>query len=102
MLIVLKKSQGMPINVVILAVIGLIILIVLVAIFTGRAGIFSKNVGGSCADQGGICSTNGECNNPQYQIKIFASGCKYYERSQDGTMKEDASDKNGQCCLSLK
>ena len=97
-----KKSQGMPINVIIMAVIGLVILIVLIAIFTGRAGIFSRNVGGSCADQGGICSTNGECNNQQFPIKIFASGCDYYKTNEQGILTPDTSNKNGQCCLAFK
>lgn len=38
-----KKSQGMSINVMIIAVIGLIILLVLMAILTGRTSIFTRS-----------------------------------------------------------
>ena len=40
-----KKSQELSINTIILAVLGLIILVVLVALLSGRLGGFSKGVG---------------------------------------------------------
>ena len=55
-----KKSQGMPLNVIIIATIVLIVLVVLIAIFTGRAGIFSKSME-SCEQNGGNCVSKGEC-----------------------------------------
>jgi len=57
-----KKSQGLPMNVIIIAVIVLIVLIVIIAIFTGRAGIFTKNMR-SCELNGGECVKPGECEN---------------------------------------
>ncbi len=42
-----KKSQGLSINAIIIAVIALIVLVVLVAIFTNRLGIFSRGVEGT-------------------------------------------------------
>ena len=39
-----KKSQGISINIIIIASIALIILVVLVAVFTGRFGVFSSGV----------------------------------------------------------
>ena len=39
-----KKAQGLSINVIIIAAIALIILVVLIAIFTGRLGSFSAGV----------------------------------------------------------
>ncbi len=48
-----KKAQGLSINVIIVAAIALIVLVVLVAIFTGRLGIFGKEVseiGLECTD----------------------------------------------------
>ena len=39
-----KKAQGISINTIIIAAIGLAVLIVLFAIFTGRLGIFTKTV----------------------------------------------------------
>jgi len=38
------KSQGISINVIIIAAIALIILVVLIAVFTGRFGLFSKGL----------------------------------------------------------
>jgi hypothetical protein len=40
----MKKAQGISINVIIVAAIALIVLVVLVAIFTGRLGIFTREV----------------------------------------------------------
>ena len=39
-----KKGQGISINVIIIAAIGLAVLVVLFAIFTGRLGIFTKTL----------------------------------------------------------
>ena len=39
-----KKSQGISINTIIIAAIGLAVLVVLFAIFTGRLGIFTKTL----------------------------------------------------------
>lgn len=40
-----QKAQGLSINTIIIAAIALIVLVVLVAIFTGRLGLFSKGLG---------------------------------------------------------
>ncbi len=40
-----KKAQGISLNVIIIAAIGLVVLVLLVAIFTGRINIFGKGVG---------------------------------------------------------
>ena len=47
-----RKAQGMPINVIIIAVLALIVLVVLVAIFTGRVRIFSETLQSCTAKQG--------------------------------------------------
>lgn len=47
-----KKSQGMPINVIIVAALALIVLVVLAAIFTGRVKIFSESLQSCTAKQG--------------------------------------------------
>lgn len=39
-----KKSQGLSINAIILVAIGLIVLVVLIAVFTGRMGNFVRGV----------------------------------------------------------
>ncbi|MBI2651359.1 hypothetical protein HYX01_02730 [Candidatus Woesearchaeota archaeon] len=54
-----KKSQGISINVIIIAVIALIVLVVLVAVFTGQIGTFNRKLGlvgdaaKTCESQGG-------------------------------------------------
>lgn len=56
--IIYKKSQGLPINVIILAVLGLAVLIVLIIIFSSQTG---KNVSilESCAGKAGNCRDKG-------------------------------------------
>ncbi|MBN1157563.1 hypothetical protein JXA85_08140 [Candidatus Woesearchaeota archaeon] len=63
----LKKGQGMPVNVIIIAAIALIILIVLVAIFSGKINIFSRGYSSTseneqskvCTARGGYCGNCG-------------------------------------------
>lgn len=40
----MKKAQGLPISTVILAALGLLVLVVLFAITTGRLGVFSREI----------------------------------------------------------
>jgi hypothetical protein len=62
------KGQGMPLNVIIIAVICLLVLIVLIFIFTGKTGQFSKGVD-TCASRGGVCQTSAEtCNGPTLKV----------------------------------
>lgn len=62
------KSQGLSLNTIIIAAIVLIVLVVLWAVFTGRMGVFSREVtevtkGGTCAEAGGVMrlETAGGC-----------------------------------------
>jgi len=52
-----KRGQSISINTIIVAAIALIVLVVLIAIFTGRLGIFSKGIAqtGTCESLGGKC-----------------------------------------------
>lgn len=98
----MKKKADLSIQVLIFAAIGLVVLIVLLAIFTGKAKIFSRSVGGSCDDQGGICadsdgSIDGKCDDSNYPIKVLAKGCFYYNARG---VKQPGKD-IGQCCLPL-
>jgi len=77
-----KRSQGMSINVIIMAALALVVLVVLLAIFTGSIGKTSQNIG-SCITKGGICADDdrlkgantlkGTCGG-DYPIPIFVSG----------------------------
>ena len=51
-----KKAQGISINTIIIAAIALIVLVIIVAIFTGRLGEFSFGVA-NCEDKGGTCTS---------------------------------------------
>jgi hypothetical protein len=92
-----KKSQGLSINVMIIAIIALIILVISVALLTNKTAIFSKSVGGSCRDQGGIClydSGRDSCSDVNGKpLRIIASGCP--------SDKSDTKKERGPCCLSL-
>ncbi|MBR9706312.1 DUF948 domain-containing protein [Candidatus Pacearchaeota archaeon] len=62
-----KKSQGLSINFIIIAAISLIVLIVLIAIFTGRIGKTAENLE-SCWLRGGKCSED-PCGDNYAEIK---------------------------------
>ena len=64
----------MSINVIIVAALALVVLVVLLAIFTGSIGKTSQNIG-SCTTKGGQCAdlSNNECKG-DYPIPIFVSG----------------------------
>ena len=79
-----KKSQGLPINIIIIAAIGLVVLVVVLAIFSGRMGILSKSIAGTCDEQGGKCLTKCTSN---YPFRVIAKGCG------------KGGDEEGPCCL---
>ncbi|MBS3098281.1 hypothetical protein J4209_05795 [Candidatus Woesearchaeota archaeon] len=74
-----KKSQGLPINMVILLILALIVLVVLIYIFSGKAGIFSRTTT-TCSGKGGVCLK--ECTSTQMQ-----------------TIGTDCAKENKVCCL---
>ena len=47
-----KKSESLPINIIIVAVLALVVLVILIAIFTGRVRIFSDTLQSCTAKQG--------------------------------------------------
>ena len=61
-----KKAQGLSITTMIVAVIGLIILVVIVAMLSGKLGAFGKgsekigNIAKTCEYQGGTLAKEGE------------------------------------------
>lgn len=97
-----KKSQGLSLSVIIIAILSLTVLVVLTMIFTGYAGDWSRSFAGTCQEQGGICSEKGECFNEDFPRKAFAKGCSYYERdSSTGEYQFSDEKDSGQCCLPL-
>jgi len=87
-----KNGQGMPINVIVIAVLALIVLVVIGFIFSDSAGKFVKNAN-SCV------SKNGHCMSPALKCAsnktiILTSDCKYVGKTND-------DEKDGQCCISV-
>ena len=55
-----NKSQGISITVIVAAVLALTVLIVLIAIFSAKSGLFTKGVN-DCQSKGGKCVAENEC-----------------------------------------
>ena len=87
-----KKGQSISINTIIIAAIGLAVLVVLFAIFTGRLGGFTKGV-----QETDTCAQKCSSLNLQKTIDVsFASDCK--GQTIAGKYSDVASDKI--CCCS--
>ena len=56
----MKKGQGLTMDIIIIAAISLVVLVVLIAIFTGRLGKFTAEIK-DCTAQGGTCMSEDEC-----------------------------------------
>ena len=78
---------------IVLMTLGIIVLIILILLFSGKANIFSKGVGGSCADQEGICYYPDKTCPEDKPIKMMAKGCP--------SNQTDEEKKSGFCCTSL-
>ncbi len=80
-----RKSQGLPVNYIIIAVIALVALVVVLAIFANFTGDTAKNIN-SCTAKGGKCANkDGKCDDKEYPIPLFLS--------------EDCEKENNICCL---
>ena len=92
-----KKSQGLSINTMVLLALGLIILIILSYLISGRIGIFRKSF--DCSAKNGEClekssSSPKEC--PEGKpIKIYTDDCKLVKDN------EVAKKGPGQCCIAI-
>ncbi len=80
-----SKSQGISINVVIIAVLALVVLVVLTFIFTGKVKIFSEGLQ-SCEAKQGECKSS--CS--ENEAKIANTNCP------EGGAKE-----NKICCVAV-
>jgi hypothetical protein len=87
----MKKGQGLPLSVVVLAAIALIVLIVLILIFNGKIGGFNEGVS-SCSSKGGQCLDG--------NAQIANGGC--VEGVYVPNTNCDKEEGSGQvCCVSL-
>jgi len=88
-----KKSQGLSINVIIIAAIALVALIVLISIFTNFSGKASKNIG-SCIAKGGKCAKDlpgDKCGGDGYVVPLIVSG----------ECESSTKNINNLCCLKI-
>lgn len=94
-----KKGQGISLNVIIIAALGLLVLVVLAIIFTGRTGIFVKESdkctvkygsSGSCVD------TEDQCQGAY--DKISWGAC---DLNGDGEYHYNDEDDDGYCCVTV-
>jgi len=88
-----KKAQGMSLNVVIIAALGLLVLVVLAIIFTGRTGIFVRESDKCTVKYGntGKCVVTQEECTGAYD-KILSGACD---------LNEDGKFNDGYCCVTV-
>ncbi len=53
----MKKAQSLSINTIIIAILAILVLVIVGVIFTGRAGLFGREIAQGCVANGGICMT---------------------------------------------
>ncbi|MCX8147064.1 MAG: hypothetical protein N3D84_01205 [Candidatus Woesearchaeota archaeon] len=85
------KKGDLSINIIIIAAIALVIFVVLLLIFSGRMGLFTRSIE-KC--QGTCVKTAAECPGPY--SKIIEGGC---DLNGDGKYTTKADD--GYCCVSV-
>ena len=89
----MKKAQGISINMIIVAAIALIVLVVLVAIFTGRLGGFAKMLGIVTGDINKDCSQI----DPGYRT-MSLDECNAIEGAQNVRSKDAPGSTDLVCC----
>ena len=97
----MKKAQGLPVSTVILAAIGLVVLVLLFALVTGRLGILGRGLSecqGSCIGPytGNSPEPNVECDS---QLSKELPGA-YILSGQQG-VPQDQLKKCTKCCAAL-
>ncbi len=69
-----KKGQGLPMNTIVIAALVLVVLVVLIMIFTGRMGGFTRSIQ-DCAEKGGECVSGSECDLDKGSLPIARGEC---------------------------
>lgn len=82
------KKGDLTLNIIIIAALGLLVLVILAVIFTGRLSWFSQS-SASCEDKNGKCAL--ECNNPDYGTEDYGI--------QNAGFK--CADSEMKCCLKI-
>ena len=86
-----RKAQGLPINTIIIVALALVVLIVMIAIFTGRIGIFGKGLA-ECKGTGKSCTMTAE------QCTIPGGAATPMKNCNSD---EDAEPEGNYCCITL-
>jgi len=87
-----KKSQGLPINVIVIAVIGLIVLGVVIGIFSGKFGDFTSGV----ESIGNPAETCLEQSSPGATTNLRDDNC---ESDEVSILSRDTVGKGKKCCI---
>jgi len=91
-----KKAQGLSVNTIIIAAIALIVLVVLIAVFTGRFGIFSKSLN-ECP--GNRCMSESLCKPPNVIMRQYSCGDGISNTGAGGIKVSFGGDV---CCMKLE
>jgi hypothetical protein len=91
----MKKRGELSFNAIIIAALGLVVLIVLVMIFTGKMNLFSRST--ECAAQNGQCMDNDPQNGcpSDKPISIMTQDCKLVKE------RKEVNEVPGQCCIPM-
>ncbi len=102
-----KKAQGLPITTIIIAILGLVVLVILFAITTGRLAIFGRATAecpGLCVgeytgtgDSKVVVSADRECT-PGFEREV---GGSYVRPGQPQNIKPDDIVKCTHCCVPI-
>ncbi len=92
-----KKAQGLPMNVIIIAILVMLVLVVVGVIFMSRLGFFSTQVS-DCESQPGnyICTTDSGC-----QTSADGDLIDGYIRDTTGLNCRNVDDQPQYCCLKI-
>jgi len=83
----MKKAQGMPMNVIIIAALALIVLVILAVVFMNKMGGFVKETD-TCVNNGGSCVDKSD-------------GCGAYQREKTGDINYQCP-KGKICCVGVE
>ena len=79
----MKKSQGLSLRTIVIAVIAIIVMLILISIFSNKISFFSENAM-DCGSKGGSCKNN--CTSDE--ITILRTSCNF-----------DLQEDNDDCCI---
>ena len=85
----MKKAQGLPMNVIIIAALALLVLVILTIVFMGRINIFGKETG-TCTK-----NPNARCMAPEDCDPDLDGPSNYMLYSSGGNCDDDAKT----CCI---